>query len=554
MRSFSGNAPPRDGVLNPGRVTPGSWVGGTVTDVPLWPPWPVFTDVPPGSVDLCLGHPHGRRRERLGQVFDRLGGVLDRLRDVLHRVSHVSDEPAVVTVADPVHRLRGRQAHELADRLDGIARAAQAPGAAALACHLPRTKLAGCVERPADAGQCAVIAAARPAGAGRDAAGGGVPRPTGALRARRPDPTGSAGSAGIARSAARVFPAAGARVAHDRNTAERQLPARSLVGHSGAAGCKSDRDQDGCCLAGERGAVLDHRGRGLAQAAASLAEPAAQERRERQQRAGAVERPAHAAGLETQHERVEPHGHGVAPAWLAALQMAGKAAAVTRAGAALRDAVHGSSHALTAGPGVDLVEPGAQAATGPEQQALDRAAREPHAAPDAVVGKALQLPHHEDLVLRGRKVVECHAQRVELVPARDVSIRTAGGLGDAALLDRAEVVRVDRHLLRAPGAAEVVDAGVLRDLVDPGPEDDLLVGAAQGPQGGHEGLLHDVLRPPVVGHHSAHVADHAVAVPAEQRLERLVAALPGGCDQLIVGRLRGRRCHQRFHRGSPTSS
>ena len=52
----------------------------------------------------------------------------------------------------------------------------------------------------------------------------------------------------------------------------------------------------------------------------------------------------------------------------------------------------------------------------------------------------------------------------------------------------------------------------------------------------------------VVGHHAAHVGRDPVPVAEEERLERLVAALPSGGDELLVRRLRGCCCHQWLHR------
>ena len=144
-----------------------------------------------------------------------------------------------------------------------------------------------------------------------------------------------------------------------------------------------------------------------------------------------------------------------------------------RASAAVGDALHRGAHALAALAGVDLVVLVAQAAARPEQHALDRAARQAHAACDAVVGEALELAQDQDLVLRERQVVECHAQRLELLALRDRGVGAGRACERRPSSLRAEVVGVDRDLLRALRAAQVVDARVLGDLVDPGPERDL---------------------------------------------------------------------------------
>ena len=113
---------------------------------------------------------------------------------------------------------------------------------------------------------------------------------------------------------------------------------------------------------------------------------------------------------------------------------------------------------------------------------------------------------------------------------------------------RAEVVGVDRHLLGPPRPAQVVYAGVLRDLVDPGAEGDLLLGAAQGPQRRHEGLLDDVLRAAVVGDHAPHVAHDPVPVAQEQGLEGGITAVSCRGHELLVARLGCCSGQERLHR------
>jgi len=99
----------------------------------------------------------------------------------------------------------------------------------------------------------------------------------------------------------------------------------------------------------------------------------------------------------------------------------------------------------------------------------------------------------------------------------------------------------------------VIEAGVLRDLVDPGLERDLAVVGAQIAQGRHERVLDDVLRPRVVRHDPAHISGDPIPVSPEERFERSVAALLRSDYELVIRGLGRRSDHQWFHRVSLTS-
>ena len=83
-------------------------------------------------------------------------------------------------------------------------------------------------------------------------------------------------------------------------------------------------------------------------------------------------------------------------------------------------------------------------------------------------------------------------------------------------------------------APERVDAGVLRDLIDPRLEDDLAVGLAHAPQRGDEDLLRHVLGAAVVAHHAADIRRDPPLIALEQQLERTIVACPHSGDKAEV--------------------
>ena len=91
-----------------------------------------------------------------------------------------------------------------------------------------------------------------------------------------------------------------------------------------------------------------------------------------------------------------------------------------------------------------------------------------------------------------------------------------------------------RDLLGALGAAELVDAGVLGDLVDPRLERDRPLGLAHAAQRRDEDLLRDVLGAAVVLDHAEHVGVDAPLVALVERLEGAVVAAPDGRDEALV--------------------
>ena len=171
--------------------------------------------------------------------------------------------------------------------------------------------------------------------------------------------------------------------------------------------------------------------------------------------------------------------------------------------------------------GVLLGEPAARA----EERGLDR--RPAHAEPlaDLAVAEALELAHDEDLVVGLGEAAEGAAQVVErhLLVDRDVGRR--GRRDEAAVVaGREPLVGVVGDLLGAPGAPELVDAGVLGDLVDPRLERDRPVGLAHAAQRRHEDVLRDVLGAGVVVDHAVDVGGDPPVVALVESLERAVVA------------------------------
>ena len=178
----------------------------------------------------------------------------------------------------------------------------------------------------------------------------------------------------------------------------------------------------------------------------------------------------------------------------------------------------------------------AELAAGPEQGALDHLARHAEPVADLVVGEALELAHDEQLVVALGQAAEGAAQVVE----RCLLSTAAGGRRARSRAARARPRRssssaLERHLARRGDAAELVDAGVLGDLVDPRLERDRLVARAQPAQRRDEHLLGDVLGAAVVAHQAEDEGADPVAVAGVQLLERPVVAVARGGDQLVLG-------------------
>ena len=164
----------------------------------------------------------------------------------------------------------------------------------------------------------------------------------------------------------------------------------------------------------------------------------------------------------------------MAAAGLAVREVAGDPALVAQTGGADAALVDDALHAQAALAADELLVLLAEALAGAEERALDRGAGHVEALADLAIGEPLELAHHEDVVVHRRQAAERAAQAVERELALDGGVRRRARLGEAVVLGGADLVgRVERHLVRVAPAAVGVDALVLGDLVDPGPEEDL---------------------------------------------------------------------------------
>src|SRR6185312_12085411 len=141
----------------------------------------------------------------------------------------------------------------------------------------------------------------------------------------------------------------------------------------------------------------------------AAAEPALDERRERQERGDlAAERL-----LGGQRGDVEARRVGGAPARLAVRDVAGELALVAHAEAALAAAFDQALDAEAALAARELRVLLGEAAARTEQGRLDRRAAHAQAPADLAVGEALELAHHEDVVMGLGQPAEGAAQVVE---------------------------------------------------------------------------------------------------------------------------------------------
>ena len=124
--------------------------------------------------------------------------------------------------------------------------------------------------------------------------------------------------------------------------------------------------------------------------------------------------------------------------------------------------------------------------------------------------------------VEARAMVRIDVEGAEVIVPRRVEHEHPSGrrADEAAVVGGAEaLVGVHRDLLRAARPAELVDARVLGDLVDPRLEGDGAVGVAHAAQRGHEDVLGDVLRPGVVVDHALDVGADPPVVAAVEPFE-----------------------------------
>ena len=144
---------------------------------------------------------------------------------------------------------------------------------------------------------------------------------------------------------------------------------------------------------------------------------------------------------------------------------------------------------------------------------------------DLAVGEAFELAQHEDLVVGVRQPAERADSWSSCCLAASAMLGHRLGRDEAPVVGgREALVGVEGDLLRALGAAELVDARVLRDLVHPRLERDRALGGAHAPQGRDEDLLRHVLSALVVLDHPVHVRVDTAVVALVERLEGPVVA------------------------------
>jgi hypothetical protein len=273
---------------------------------------------------------------------------------------------------------------------------------------------------------------------------------------------------------------------------------------------------------------------GLHERVARLLLPAAAAQEQRQRRHGGDLRRGR-GGRPCRRVDRDARQARVAPARLAVGDVPRHAPLIAQPGAAPARAVDDLLDAAAALAADELLVLLAQPSPGAEERALDAWPAHAEALADLAVREALELAHDEDLVVGLREPAEGPAEVVERELRVDRRVRRHGRAGEAPVVVRAErVVGVERDLVRVARPPPRVDAGVLRDLVDPRLEDDLRLGLAHAAQRRHEDLLRDVLGAPVVADHAAHVGGDPCLVAHIERLERAIVAGAHAGDEIQI--------------------
>src|SRR5947209_942783 len=130
-----------------------------------------------------------------------------------------------------------------------------------------------------------------------------------------------------------------------------------------------------------------------------------------------------------------------------------------------------------------------------------------------------------------REAAEGATKVLETLLVLDCSFRRSGGCKHANLR---LAVELERDLASAAGPPELIDTGVLCDLIDPRLEGDRAAGVAHPPQGRDEDLLRDVFGARVVADHPEDVGPDAGAVAAVELLEGAVVSQPDRVHELVV--------------------
>ncbi len=162
---------------------------------------------------------------------------------------------------------------------------------------------------------------------------------------------------------------------------------------------------------------------------------------------------------------------------------------------------------------------------GADQQRLDARDGGVHRLGDLLVGEVVDLAQQQRGALRLGKLVHVLEQVAQVgTPVDDVGSRDAVGVD----------LIVHRVAPVGDGLAQVVQAPVAGDPVEPGPRVDVALVGQHGVVGGGEHLLQDVLGVLLRGQHVPAEGEQPGPVAVEQHLEGADAARPDGSDQPLV--------------------
>ena len=117
----------------------------------------------------------------------------------------------------------------------------------------------------------------------------------------------------------------------------------------------------------------------------------------------------------------------------------------------------------------------------------------------------------------------------ELAEALAANHLLAGG---ETVLGEVRIHRVDPDSGRS---AEMVEAAVASDPVEPGPDVDLTPVGEDRVEGGREDLLQNILGVLARAEHVAAKREQADLVATDERLEGLVLATADQCDEALIG-------------------
>ena len=168
----------------------------------------------------------------------------------------------------------------------------------------------------------------------------------------------------------------------------------------------------------------------------------------------------------------------------------------------------------------------AEGDAGPDEERLDAGHRRLHRLGDLLVGEGVHLAQEERRALGLGQAADVRHQEAEVLAAGRLLDRRLAGVGEVDV----HRVDADRRL-----AAQVVEAAVAGDAVEPGPDVDLARVGLDRVEGGGEHLLEDVLGVLARGEHVAAEGEQPDLVAGDDRLEGGVLAAAHERDQTLVG-------------------